>query len=154
MVLMMSLESRDIEKMLTPIINSQGCDMIEIKCKGSHTRPIIQVFVDRAGGINIDDCAKLSRQMKDALDMSMPDIPQYRLEISSPGVHRPLKTERDFARNIGRVARIVYMVDENESSIEGKIIGINRDRVIIQAKERTIEIPIESIRQARIQLKW
>lgn len=150
----MNFDTGQLEKVLAPIVKNAGCDLIEIKCGGRANRPIIQVFVDRDAGINIDDCTRISRQITDVLDMTFPDVPQYRLEVSSPGVHRPLKTVNDFSRNIGKVVRIQYDLDEKESSVEGRVVGIEKDYVRVMVKDQVKEIPLRVIRQARIQLKW
>jgi len=154
MVAIMNDSSHQLEEMLVPIINSEGCDLIEIKSKGGRKRPLIQVFIDRDGGVDIDDCAKISRKIADLLDVSLPDVTQYRLEVSSPGVHRPLKTERDFRRNIGHTVRIQYTLNEKEASDEGKIVGVDYNHVRLQKKDCMIELPLNNIREARIQLKW
>ena len=129
-------------------------DFIEVKIKGNNIRPLIQVFIDRDGGVTIDDCAKITRQLTDTLDMTFPDVPQYRLEVSSPGIRRPLKSERDFQRHIGQIVNIQYVVNTQEQSVEGEIIKTDKNFVFVRFEEEIIKIPLKFIRVARIQLRW
>ncbi|MFC1569510.1 ribosome maturation factor RimP [bacterium] len=154
MVQTMILESSQLEIVITPAVEKYNCDLIEIKIKGSSSRPLIQVFIDRTGGVTIDDCTKITRQLTEVLDIEFPDIPQYRLEVSSPGLNRPLKSDNDFRRNIGRQVDIQYCIDEQEQSVEGEIVKIDNNKVQIRSGNEIVEIPLDIIRLAQIKLKW
>jgi len=154
MVGTMVFESSYLEELTRPLIEKQGCELVEIRVKGSYSKPYLQVFVDRDGGVRINDCADITRSITEILDMNFPDISQYRLEVSSPGVHRPLETEKDFKRNTGRTVVVQFLEKDTEKTAEGEIIKTEHGKLVLQSGKEMIEIPLEHIRSGRIQLRW
>ena len=143
----------ELEAFLKPILEESQFELVELKIKGTGRSPIFQIYVDHGQGVTIGDCSQLSQEIGMALDREYPELANYRLEVSSPGVDRPLKTERDFRRNIGRVVRLAY--GENDViEITGKIESIVKDTVRVEIDGTIQSIPVASIRSAKIQLKW
>ena len=143
----------EIEAFLKPILEESQFELVELKIKGTKRSPVFQVFVDHDQGVTIDDCSRLSQEIGMALDREYPDLANYRLEVSSPGLDRSLKTERDFRRNIGRVVRLVYE-DNDVIEIVGTIESVEKDSVNLRIDDTIQSIPIASIQLAKIQLKW
>jgi ribosome maturation factor RimP len=87
-----------------------GIDLIEMDLFGAGKRKILRIFIDKNGGVNVEDCASVSRCLSEELDkeenLSVIEG-AYTIEVSSPGLDRPLKTKRDFERNVGRKVRII-----------------------------------------------
>lgn len=143
----------ELEAFLKPILEESRFELVEIKIKGTGRSPVFQIYVDHEQGVSIGDCSRLSQEIGMALDREYPELANYRLEVSSPGVDRPLNTERDFRKNIGRVVRLAY--GENDViEITGTVESVEKDSVCLEIDGTIQSIPVASIRSAKIQLKW
>ncbi len=123
-----------------PLCQAENFDLVHIEyCPGSEN--IVRIYVDKPGGITLNDCAYLSRQLGDLIDVHLEELGRYRLEISSPGPNRPLNKKEDFLRFTGKKIRI-----ETHEPIEGqkKFTGIleqtNHDSVVIAVDGKRVEI--------------
>jgi ribosome maturation factor RimP len=143
----------EIETLIKPILDESHFDLVEIKIKGTVRSPFFQIFVDHDHGVTIDECSRLSRDISMALDRERPDMDNYRLEVSSPGLDRPLLSERDFKKNVGREVRIVH--GENEpSECVGTIESVHDGEIEFKIDQKIYMIPIRTIQSAKIHLKW
>lgn len=143
-----------LHKLFLPIIESAGVELIALEVKGKVGQQFIKVFVDVPGGITLAKCEVLSRQFLDCLDIEDIMPGKYRLEVSSPGVNRPLKTSADFYRNLGRAVKVIYQDDINEEDFEGKIVKVSNETVQIEGKSETKQISISKIKFGKIKLPW
>ncbi|MFQ5705918.1 MAG: ribosome maturation factor RimP [bacterium] len=146
---------RKLRRLFSAILDEQKIELVELLVKGSKSHPVIKVFVDEArGGITLSKCEQLTRQFLDALDVESTVPGSYRLEVSSPGLDRPLRTLSDFTRNIGQEVRIVYRENLEESNIQGKIECTMPGIVRLKCQGREKEIPISQIKEGKIRLPW
>ena len=140
----------EIEKYLQPILDEHGLELVELKLtRGKKSK--VQVYVWKQDGVPIDLCTKVSRQLSDVLDRKdlLPEA--YRLEVSSPGLDRPLKTQRDFERSMGEKVKIERKVDDKTQRIRGLIHQINDTGVTLQLDDENYEvIPFSEITLAKI----
>ena len=143
-----------IRKLIVPILESQQIDLIDIELKGRSGSRVLRIFVDIDGGISLDQCVDLSRQISDLLDTRDLISGRYRLEVSSPGTDRPLKTERDFKRNLGRTAKVIYTEKEEEKTITGIIEHVDNSQVLVNQNNSQVQIEIATILVAKIIPKW
>lgn len=145
-----------IRDLLVPVLESDEdeIELVDLVVKGGAGNPTIKVFVDVPGGITLKKCEQLSRELLDILDTADIVPGNYRLEVSSPGVDRPLKEASDFQRNIGRQVRVVFREGQEEATREGKIVEARNGVVFIEDKEGTKEIPVANIVHAKIKLPW
>lgn len=143
-----------LEEIVLPVLQSHGVDFIEAQIKGGRNNPIVRVIVDTDGGISLDRCATISREIAVHLDVADFFPGKYRLEVSSPGIDRPLQTLRDFERNTGRQVKIQYRQGETVGSIEGAIKGVTADEVEIASDQVSHFIPLPAIELAKIQVTW
>ena len=129
--------------LILPLLNRRDVELVEMAVSGGHRRKIVRIFVDRPDGITVDECAALSRDIADILDTRDPIDSTYLLEVSSPGLTRPLKTDRDFERVVGRSLRLV--VDGLGVAV-GTLLQVKADHLDVELQgERTI------IERAKIQ---
>lgn len=150
-----STKIKDIKKLILPILESQAVDLIDIEFKGKSGSQIFRIFVDIDGGITLDQCVNLSREISDLLDTRNLISGRYRLEVSSPGLDRPLKAERDFKRNLGRKVRINYLTDQAEDqAIIGTIEQVDNNLVVVMQDNQQIKINISKILAAKIMPIW
>jgi ribosome maturation factor RimP len=144
-----------LKALLAPILAEEKSELVDVQVKGGVGNQIIRVFVDKPGGINLDDCEAISRRFSDALDSADLIPGAYRLEVSSPGVERPLRSAADFRRNMDREVKITYAEKTDIQTVTGKIIGVTDDKVEIKKRNQASrEILISTITKATIHLPW
>jgi ribosome maturation factor RimP len=135
-----------------------GVDLIEKDLFSAGRRKILRIFIDKDGGVNVEDCASTSRYLSEELDLET-NIGlidgAYTVEVSSPGLDRPLKTKRDFERNLGRVLRVT----QNGKIKKGILKSVNGTLIILETaaksgKKSAIEdsIPINETLTAKVEL--
>ncbi len=95
-----------IRALAQPVAESLGLELVDAVFASDSGRKVLRVYIDKSGGVTLDDCADMSREFSTVLDVNDPIPQRYSLEVSSPGLDRPLKKEADFARFAGRKARI------------------------------------------------
>ncbi|MEA2039311.1 MAG: ribosome maturation factor RimP [Thermodesulfobacteriota bacterium] len=97
---------KDVTLLVEPVLVEMGFELVDVQYLSEHGKMVLRIYADRDGGITLDDCALLSREIADLLDVK--DIVQheYVLEVSSPGLNRPLKREKDFLSAVGRKVKI------------------------------------------------
>ncbi len=126
----MGLESKVLE-LLTPITDELGVDVLRVRIGGPGRNQLVQVLVDRKGGVDSDTLARVSRGL--ALQLDVEDlIPgKYRLELSSPGLEWPLETAADFDRYEGEWIKVTF---EEGEPVEGDNLGPERDGFLVQER--------------------
>jgi ribosome maturation factor RimP len=143
-----------LENSAKEILNPQGFELVELRIKGNNSCPVFQFFIDCDNSITIKDCTSLNNQLTDLLDIKYPDFDRYRIEVSSPGLDRPLKTEKDFIKKIGRDISVTYTCGNEIKTIEGTLLSIDRKSICLNSNDKKVDISILSIKNAKIKLKW
>jgi ribosome maturation factor RimP len=140
-----------ILQILEPIASNMGLDLedVEIKSAGKHS--IVQVSIDKDGGINLDEVAQISNQISEALDAKdvLGEKP-YTLEVGSPGIDRALTLPRHWRRNNGRLVKISF----GSNSEIGRIIESDDEKVSLEVKGKTRSINFDKIDKAFIQVEF
>ena len=140
-----------ILQILEPIASNMGLDLedVEIKSAGKHS--IVQVSIDKDGGINLDEVAQISNQISEALDAKdvLGEKP-YTLEVGSPGIDRALTLPRHWRRNNGRLVKINF----GSNSEIGRIIESDEEKVSLEVKGKTRSIDFDKIDKAFIQVEF
>jgi ribosome maturation factor RimP len=145
--------AQNLKGRIEPVLEEDGFECVEIKVVRSRATRIIQLFADKDGGINIADCARLSRKLLALLEKD-PEWGEYGIEVSSPGVDRPLKTPRDFSKNRDREITLWITDGDKQRKLEGLVLDADETSVILRNKTGDFRIPVDSIVQGRIRLKW
>ncbi len=134
-----------------PLCEAEGMELVNVEYQREPRGRILRLYIDKPGGVKVDDCVNISRQVSDLLDVSMDDIGAYHLEVSSPGIDRPLARERDFIRFKGQKIHIkTSRPVEGKKSFKGILDGISNGAVCLVVGDRTVAIPFEEIRRARL----
>ena len=137
------------------IVTGLGFECVNVSIKSDFGKLRLQVLIDTLGGINVDDCETVSKRVNKFLDES-PDIPElekgrYYLEVSSPGVERPLYKLEDYVRFSGREARLrLSKPMEGRKTFTGEILGTDGGTVKLMCDEEEKQIPFEDIRSANL----
>jgi ribosome maturation factor RimP len=131
---------------------SMGMEVVLVEVKGDGGRSVVRVFVDQPGGISLDDCERFSRRFSVALDVEDWIPFSYVLEVSSPGVNRPLIKETDFRRFSGKETKVRTRVPiEGQKSFKGRIAGVSEGRVLLEtAPGKQVGIALMDIEKANL----
>lgn len=160
---MVAVERKDlgaqVQAIASPIAKALSLDLIEVSCQGGGNGIMVRVTIDKAGGVGIVDCEAFHHSLGRALDVADPIPHSYKLEVSSPGLDRPLKTPEDFQRFIGRSIRVKLRdpIEGNWVAI-GQLVVVNDQGISLECmrgkKTLSVEIPWEHIAQAKLEVKF
>jgi ribosome maturation factor RimP len=143
-----------VEELIQPLLVAQGVELVELEYnRPRRGRATLRLFLDREGGITLEDLARLSRVVGQLLDVHDPIPGSYNLEVSSPGLTRALKKPADFQRYAGRLVRITTRQPvEGRQVHQGILQGLEGDRVCLQAEGGIRCIALGEIAKARLDL--
>ena len=141
-----------IQELAEQVAASMGLEIILVEIKGGSSRPIVRTYIDRPGGVTLDDCERLSKRLSVVLDVEDWIPCSYTLEVSSPGLDRPLVREADFARFVGRSARVrTRLPVEGQRNFKGKILRVAPGKVELEvAPGRKVDIAVADIEKANL----
>ena len=138
-----------LTRLIEPVVVGLGFELVGVEFD-SHQH-ILRIYIDCEGGILVDDCSKVSHQLSGLLDVEDPIPGNYHLEVSSPGMDRPLFTLEHFERFEGSLARIQLLRPmDGRRRFKARLQGVQGDKVRILDGETLFEIPFEAIDRARI----
>lgn len=153
-----------VQGLLFPILEELALELVDVEFKREGRDWFLRIFIDKPGGVTLDDCADVSRQLGAVLDVEDAIETSYRLEVSSPGLDRPLKTARDFERFKGSTVKIktFEMLDPDgrghrRKTFVGELLGFEGDRVRIRQtdkKDGVVELPLAGIAKANLELDF
>jgi ribosome maturation factor RimP len=162
----MRKDVQDLWLLAEPYVRDAGFDLIEVQYGREPSGFVVRLFIDtpavagagtmqQGGQVGLDDCERVSRDVSAALDVADLIPHAYQLEVSSPGLDRPLRRERDFARFVGESARI-RLIDgvEGRRNFLGTLRAAKDGRVEIACDGRSYEIPIDDIQKANLVPDW
>lgn len=144
---------QNIKDLAAPLADEHNLFVVDVEIKTGGGQTEVWVLLDsEEGGVNVDHCAEISRELGFLVDAHELFNKKYRLNVSSPGLSRPLSDKRQYPKNVGRVANIKFRTDEGEyHKIEGVITGITEDTVAITDEEKAeTQIPYEAIVETKI----
>ncbi|AOE87470.1 MULTISPECIES: ribosome maturation factor RimP [Pseudomonas] len=147
----MSSKLEQLQALLAPVVEALGyqCWGIEFLSQGRHS--LLRIYIDHENGILVDDCEKVSRQISGVLDVEDPISSEYTLEVSSPGMDRPLFTLEQFAAHAGELVKIKLRSPfEGRRNFQGLLRGVEEQDVVVLIEDREFLLPIELIDKANI----
>lgn len=152
---MVSQVITNTENLLQPILEEKNLELVDVEYVKEGKNWFLRVYIDKEGGIDIAECGEVSEQLSEKLDETDPIQETYFLEVSSPGVERPLKTENDFEKNINQHVFVkLYEPIDGVKEYEGLLLGftdhIARIEYKIKTRKKVVEIPYKKIAKARI----
>ena len=144
-----------IQSLAEQLASSLGVEIVLVEIKGGSNRPVVRTYVDRPGGVTLADCEQFSKRFSVLLDVEDWIPFSYTLEVSSPGLNRPLVRETDFVRFAGQSARIRtrHPVD-GQKNFKGKILGVAGGKVELElAPGRRVGIDVGAIEKANLMVE-
>ena len=149
----MNLNKNKIANKIKEETENLGYLFIEIDFRGDTRNHILEIYIDNEVGITTVDCARVSRAIGDMIEEEELIESKYRLDVSSPGIDRPLKYIQQFERNIGRSFEL-QLEDENDSKLEGKLLELDNDDLKFQIKKEIKVINIKNIKSAKVLVRF
>jgi len=141
-----------LEGILVPILGDRALELVEIEFHTSGKRWLLRVYIDKEQGVTISDCEYVSRELSRILDVDDLIEHPYTLEVSSPGLTRPLKKKEDFVKARGKRCRIITNLEvEGKREFSGIIVDIKDEEVVMQEKIDVFTIPICAIKKAHLE---
>jgi ribosome maturation factor RimP len=140
-----------IEKVLSEL----ELELVEFDLFRAGKRKILRIYIDHEQGVTVEDCANVSRQLGELLELENVIEDAYTLEVSSPGIDRPLKSQRDFARNVGRFVKVTL-----EEEIAGRkwfvaeLLGVDEENILVKLGKDEVNVPRQKILNAKIELQF
>lgn len=140
-----------VEEMVQPYLDEHGFELVDVEYVKEGSNWFLRVFVDKDGGIDIDDCGLISEYLSQKLDENDPIPTAYFLEVSSPGAERPLKKKEDVAKSVGKnVFVTVYEPINGVKEFEGKLESFDNEELVIQTVKKQYVIPYAKVASARL----
>ena len=152
----LSKQKEAVIEVLTPVVEAQGFFLEDVDLRAVGRRLVLRILVDTESGVNLDDVANASRLISDVMDEKDPfDDEPYTLEVSSPGVDRPLTMPRHWTRNLGRLVAVTLT---NSKQLTGRISSIDGDTVVLEfdnkGRKSTQQIALADISKAVVQIEF
>jgi ribosome maturation factor RimP len=143
------------------LAESIGMELVDVEYKKEGRSAVLRLFLDREGGVNLDDCAKVSRELSEILDVEDVIQENYTLEVSSPGLNRPLKKAADYVRYQGRLVRVrtfELLPDDAgnpRKTFTGELLGLEDGIVRLKLTEgQTAGIPLDKVAKANLEFEF
>jgi ribosome maturation factor RimP len=146
-----------VRELVLPIADELGVEVLDVVIAGARGRRVVRIVADSAdlsagSGLDVGTIATLSRRLGAALDEHDVLAGAYTLEVTSPGVDRPLRTARDFARNVGRDVRVVRAGDRDE--LAGSVVAADDEHLTLQVDGDEVEVPFADVDHGVVVLPW
>jgi ribosome maturation factor RimP len=147
-----SFKVRDLTELFEPVVESMGYELVGIEFNAGGGHGTLRVYIDREQGVSLDDCAAISHQISGILDVEEPISQAYDLEVSSPGIDRPLFKLADFERFTGKVAKIKLVVGmQGRKNFKGQLQGVGDSKlIIIEVDGELFDLPLSDIARANL----
>jgi ribosome maturation factor RimP len=145
------LSSARLTQLLQPLVEDLGYEFVGLEHRSNPKNPAVVIYIDRPGGIAVEDCERVSREVAALLDVEDPIPGHYDLEVSSPGLDRPLFTLEQFERFSGQVAQVsLFTPLDGRRKFKGEILGIRSGVVRLDQDGTEVELDMGNIAKARL----
>jgi ribosome maturation factor RimP len=137
------------------ILSNEGMELVEIEYRRESKGWVLRLYIDKAGGVTLDDCTHISQEVGRSLDVENFIAIPYTLEVSSPGLTRPLKKEKDFMKYRNQIIKVKTINPiENRRQFKGKLLGISENRIEIEMDGGVFQIPLSNVAKANLEIDW
>ncbi len=153
------MEARAMTKALweiiEPVVTSEGMELVELEFQREAHGWVLRLFIDRQGGVTVRDCAEISQQVSHLLDVKDPIDRSYHLEVSSPGLDRPIRKLEDFKRFVGQKVKIALCSGgKRRKALQGMVVDVEGDSVLVDCGLEVVRVPLDDIAKARLVYPW
>ena len=145
------MASARLTQLLQPLVEELGYEFVGLEHSSNPKNPVLVIYIDRAGGIGVDDCERVSREVAALLDVEDPIPGHYNLEVSSPGIDRPLFTLEQFRQFSGETARVTLFAPlDGRRKFKGRILGVDDGKVKLDQDGSEVLLEMGNIAKARL----
>jgi len=143
-----------IKERIEPFLAAEGVELVDLLSAREKGRFILRFFVDKPGGITLDECTQINRQISQIFDEENVMGGSYVLEVSSPGLDRPLKSTKDFKRCLNKAIRVVlHQPQDRQNVFEGMLTEVSEEDIAIQAPDKDkVSVPRKNIARANLEV--
>ena len=132
----------EAESIIEGVLEHEGMDLVDVAYRREPCGWVLRIFIDKDGGVTVDDCSHISRQLSDILEVKDVICCSYKLEVSSPGLNRPLRKEKDFQRFIGETVSLKTRTSiENRKNFKGRLIDYKDGSIVIDVDGQHFTVP-------------
>jgi len=148
----MAVADIKLRQLLQPVIEALGCELWGLELQAGGKTKLLRIYIDRAGGaVGIEDCERVSRQSSAVLDVEDVINGEYILEVSSPGMDRPLYDLSQYEQFIGEdISLRLRFPYEGRRNFKGRLTGVDGDEIIVVATDHEFLFPVEGIEKANV----
>lgn len=148
-----------VQAIAAPIVHALDLELVDVECAGQGARTILRVFIDKPGGVSVGDCEQVHLSLGHALDVQDPIPHSYTLEVSSPGLDRPLRKPADYRRATGkRVVLKLRQPREGQWRVVGRLQGVGERGVTLSigrpGQEQPADLKWDAIAEARLEVEF
>ena len=144
-----------VRELAEPLVSEQGLEMVELSLRPQGGQVLVKLLVDRPGGVTLSQCARLNQHVSQALESANLFEERYTVEVSSPGLDRPLMSRRDYERAIGEdVALSLTREDGRVSEVRGSVLAVQPEAVVLKTIGGNLTVPMAQIRWAKKVMRW
>ncbi len=143
-----AVRTDQIEEVVTPVLRDHGLELVDVEWRPLRPRGVLRLFVDKPGGVGIRDCERVSREIGDVLDASAIIEASYDLEVSSPGLDRLLRKERELCWAVGKRVSC-WLAGGRE--VRGRLVAVEPDRLVLEHDGERVELPRAGVTKARLE---
>lgn len=144
-----------IQHVIEPILAAESAELVELSTRRQGGQLVVCALVDKVGGITIQDCARLNQSIGQALDQAGVMTMSYTLEVSSPGLDRPLVTKHDYERAIGEHVDLELTENlQGSTRLQGQLLAVQEAAVVLITRRGNLTIPLTQITRAQKAIRW
>jgi ribosome maturation factor RimP len=142
-----------VRAMADPVISDEGMELVDVEYRRESKGWVLRLTLDKEGGVTLDDCTRISQEVGRSLDVEDFIQAPYTLEVSSPGLTRPLKTEKDFMKYRHRLIKVKTLDPiENRRQFRGRLLGVSENRIEIEEDGGIFQIPLSNVAKANLEV--
>ncbi|MEJ2048998.1 MAG: ribosome maturation factor RimP [Calditrichota bacterium] len=150
----MQEQLNQIRELINPVFERMHIHLVDLELRGHLNNQVLSVYADTDSGISLQEITDLTREIEDILDLENPIPGKYRLDVSSPGIDRPLKDIWQFRKNMGRKLQVDYLFEDTHKEIIGELKDVSDTEIFIKNKNKETKIPFVAIKKAVVKISW
>jgi ribosome maturation factor RimP len=137
-----------------PIVSDEGMELADVEYRRESKGWVLRLYLDKEGGVTLDDCSRISQEVGRSLDVEdFIQIP-YALEVSSPGLTRPLKTEKDFLKYRHSLIKVKTLDPiQSRRQFKGRLLGVSANQIEMEVEGRIFQIPLSNVVKANLEVE-
>ena len=147
-------QAEKIRSLVEPVLAERDIELVELTCHPQGRQQLIRLLVDKVGGVTLQQCAQVNQRIGQALEVANLFEGSYVVEVSSPGLDRPLATRRDFERALGEELVMLVREDARLTEFRGMLLAVQPEAVVLKMAAGNVTVPLQDIQSAKKAIRW